>query len=375
MNRAEYKLNIIAYANKPYYKFILPFLFFGLKNNPESHFEIVLSDVDFFIENNAEGIEVLKAHFGDRFFFAADKHANRSVSPNTRRFLHAPTVTSEWVYFGDIDIFIMEDVYSYHTALIEEHGIPFSNMIRNPEAPKPRLTGLHFVRFEDYYPITFASDLDLATEIDEHVLYLIMKEKGLMVPGDFRIRPELGIHASLSRDPLGRFNLGPTLVFESSGVPGWNGIDEYQEVYSDTIKSKAFLTLHPHFDIDAKLILLVVESIITDKFSAIEDFANRNIVNKAIFCDSFDLLSAEFAESVRADMNQNNIHRAISKCRAALTLWPQFDQAKIELFFIFLENENLASARSLFEKIVSDPISHNMFKNDPRSTKIAAPFR
>jgi len=94
------------------------------------------------------------------------------------------------IYFGDVDIIHLKEPFSlfdFHFKQASDAQLPFSNKVRPlpdaPEEPSGRLTGLHYVKVEDYYirmtPVidkfkrdrAFQKDILKNTERNEHVLY------------------------------------------------------------------------------------------------------------------------------------------------------------------------------------------------------------
>ena len=206
--------------------------------NPKAHVEVILIDKDRFFNEYKRSIVELENIFKNHFSFVQDKLVDTKVLVNTRRFLHQSKINSDYIYIGDIDILIMEDLKSKHTSIIKSHKVPFSNKIRNPDEDYKRLTGLHFISKDAMYPLPNLNGIDLTSENDEHVLYNIMEAKGLMVPNDFKERPECGIHLSTSRDPIGSYHLlgNGEIDFRSSSVP-WGDKKLSASIFPNSFKT------------------------------------------------------------------------------------------------------------------------------------------
>jgi hypothetical protein len=159
----------------------------------------------------------------------------RSILPNTVRFLVIPKLRAGYVYIGDIDIIILDrQLLSMHLNHMKTTGLPYSNSVR-PRTT--RMSGLHFSRFDAYYPVPDVSDLDLGRMNDEMVLYEIIKRKRLELQNRIWYRPVHGIHISPNRAP-------EALIDHQGRVvnPGW-GISFYARQWSETAAEPRFQEL------------------------------------------------------------------------------------------------------------------------------------
>ena len=159
----NFELNIVVYADDNYFKFVAPFIFFALSYNPKAHVEVILIDKDRFFNEYKRSIVELENIFKNHFSLVQDKLVDTKVIVNTRRFLHQSKINSDYIYIGDIDILIMEDLKSKHTSIIKNHKVPFSNKIRNPDEDYKRLTGLHFISKDAMYPLPNLNGIDLTS--------------------------------------------------------------------------------------------------------------------------------------------------------------------------------------------------------------------
>ena len=183
-----------------YQNFVIPYIFFASRYNKSASFEVLVDDADLFIEINKDSL---------RFFSSNDVVVNirtlpsMSVKPkmqNSYRFIIEPELQAEYVYIGDIDIMIVEEVFPIHSHVFEKN-LPYSNIVRKGSK---KLTGLHFAKYNEQYPLPETSDLVKSIENDEELLYEIMSRKGIIYsPEVYQTieRPQHGIHMSLNRLP------------------------------------------------------------------------------------------------------------------------------------------------------------------------------
>lgn len=276
-----HELNVLAYADKEYEIFIPSFIYFCLLNNPTAFVEISTPNSQKVIEENKESFRLLTGQFGYRYLIRDCIITDSSkIISNTIRFIDPAQNIAKFIYIGDIDIMITEDILSTHISLIDKYQLPFSNIIRKGSGSDlyPRLSGLHFIEWNKYYPLADISDLDLNVENDEHILYELMRRKGLMIPLDFNHRPELGLHMSLSRDPFGRSSGPKNSKYSQNGI-GWQG-QSYWNRFSEIIQTEQFRRLLSHADIRFKLLVLCAEALMTNDDKKLSDFALAFVVNR-----------------------------------------------------------------------------------------------
>ncbi|WP_346993455.1 hypothetical protein [Alteromonas gracilis] len=200
----RFELLFLVYADEKYELFVTPYIWFALSTNPESAVEVVLKNKKGFEEKRYESLKLLKKQFGDRFRLTQSTYGNSNIIPNTIRFIETPTIKAKHLYIGDIDILVLQNVMDVHTEIMEVNDMSYSNKIRNKDDAKPRMTGLHFCKYDDYYPLPPLDGISLETENDEHVLYLLLRAKNIDINYENRTRPLCGLHVSLNRDPFGR---------------------------------------------------------------------------------------------------------------------------------------------------------------------------
>lgn len=274
-------LLIYVYADKDYEMFVLPYIFFALAANKTAHIEVVLGEEGSeLLDQNHPGKRELEDLYGvGRFTIrASDLPKNHRSTPNVRRFIEVPVCKSEYLYIGDIDIMIMEDVLKAHLPVLKETGLVYSNKVRDSSVRNPRLTGLHFTRYEEFYPLPDMSDIDLLKSNDEEVLYKMVIRKGVDVNHSLDYRPELGIHMSLSRDPLGRTS-GPKQ--SQYTVPGadWGGAKYYND-FLKLVESYEFFRVAKYIDAEFKILCLIVEALSKGTFSRLSEFGFSYLVDR-----------------------------------------------------------------------------------------------
>lgn len=318
-------LNIIAYADKKYSIFAIPYTFFALTTNKSAVVEIFFENLEHFLHRNKTGITKLKEIFGSRFLFRQSKYSNQNVIPNTIRFLEKPLFKSKYIYIGDIDLLILDNIVNTHTNLINKNSIPFSNILRTSslDTKYPRLSGLHFCKYEDYYPIPDLSDLDLTKVNDEYVLYEIMLRKSLMVPVEFQTRPECGIHISLNRDSLGRASGINSNEFNARKSLAWSG-SKYFEKYKEIISNNDhYSNLFKNFDYEYRLISMALESTIDNTKSAtLHRISCAYMIDRRIL-SSKDINQKELLSLRDSHINSGDLQSAMDVSSRLVALWPE----------------------------------------------------
>lgn len=282
---ANRNLLFFTYANSGYYIFVLPYIYFALSSTNNSSVEIILESYEDFSNEYSDGLAELEDLFPGRFLLRQSKVVwdDPGLKPHVIRFLEEPLLSSDFVYIGDIDILIFEDILDVHLELLEENKLPFSNIIRKGTelTAYPRLTGLHFARYSTMYPLPDVSDLDINNRNDENVLYEIMKRKGVMVPVSFRSRPICGIHVSMNRDAVGRYSVNRGNNFLIGGTFNW-GIKRYSSRFISAIREMGFSRLYFHFSLEARALLMVIEAESRNQLKALNRIALDFLVDKRL---------------------------------------------------------------------------------------------
>lgn len=182
-------------------------------------------------------------------------YKNYKIWPNSVRFIAQPSIKNKYIYITDIDILIFRN--NFYLDLIDDlkrRNRKYSNIIR---INTKRLTGLHFIEYDSYYPI---GNLDFLPNIninDEALLYNIMEHKKIKLNNDTQYRPSFGIHLSPNRKNV--FNYGL--------IPGW-GADNYKFQWLEYIKSKDFKFIYP-----------LLDQTITKKITKLNEFYAINEIN------------------------------------------------------------------------------------------------
>jgi len=130
-------LLLCTYADRGYAMFAVPYAWFALSSCPNAFVEVLLGDFAHFEATQALAIDQLRRRFGNRFLFRQSQAIvdRPSLSPNVVRFIEQPHTCADNVYIGDIDLLITDDVSSVHAALMQEYGLPYSNIIRPRRYP------------------------------------------------------------------------------------------------------------------------------------------------------------------------------------------------------------------------------------------------
>jgi len=148
------------------------------------------------------------------------------------RFVIQPRIKNKYVYISDVDILVL--VNNFYLELIDDmkrRKKCYSNIQRINTL---RLTGLHFIKYDSYYPIPVLNNTSI---LDEILLYNIMKAKGIKIDNYTQYRPVFGIHLSPSRPNVGSY----------AKTVGW-GADNYKFQWLDYMKSEDFKFIYPLLD-------------------------------------------------------------------------------------------------------------------------------
>lgn len=227
-----HRLLFFTCATGFYSNFVAPYIYFAAKNNPSSAFEFILSDVDKFIQKHHKALEWLKTNLDLKIELrSVNEQKIKPKIDNSIRFVMEPRLRAEYVYIGDVDIMILEDILSIHSPIFSA-GLPYSNVVRTGTK---RLTGLHLCKSSLHYPLGDINDLVDTIINDEELLYSIVERKGQLGSEDIRNklnvgRPIHGIHLSLNRLPFS---------FHTERV-GWGLTHKWLQDFKQTAKSDEF---------------------------------------------------------------------------------------------------------------------------------------
>lgn len=213
----ENRITVFTCCNGIYKEFIPLFILSNLINISDSFVEVGV-DIDDISELKI--IKFLEKKFPNRFtirlvnFGSYDVGGQKLVPmPNLVRFITEPITKSKYVYISDVDIITLDkNIVEQHEKNILLNCLPYSNIVRDyTESQKhKRLTGLHFSRFDSYYPIKNYENIckmGLFSH-DEMFLYQLMYERHGKPDEKSKWRPVHGIHVSPNRKPDGEISWG-----------------------------------------------------------------------------------------------------------------------------------------------------------------------
>tara|TARA_Y100000741_G_C18188915_1_gene532664 strand:- start:212 stop:1048 length:837 start_codon:yes stop_codon:yes gene_type:complete len=204
-----YEVNFIANAidkvnSFKYQKFLIPYTFFALMNNKNSHVEIVVEDVEKFKAKYKNELEELNKieKIKNNYLIRQMKFKRNKNIPNVYRFYEVPTVKAKYTYIGDVDIMILEDILDKHFLKHWPGKLPYNNILRRPN--HVNITGLQMVKTDKYFTEEFVACqkrhyLKNWNGNDEFILGQMCKEIHGLPSFNYRFRPEGGVHISPNR--------------------------------------------------------------------------------------------------------------------------------------------------------------------------------
>lgn len=201
-----YNINFIAYAyDKPnsqiYQSFLIPFAFFALLTNKNSHVELIVENINDFNKKYKNEINMLMK-FNNNFLIRCPTFKRNKHIPNTYRFFEKPHVDSEYTYIADVDIMFLEsDIVNKYKSFWPS-GLPYNNILRYKNSV--RLTGVHMIRTKEYFIKDFINFQKKRYENDsnenDEIVLGQMCQKVFGLPNfSHRMRPIYGIHFSPNR--------------------------------------------------------------------------------------------------------------------------------------------------------------------------------
>lgn len=204
-------------CDKKYEHFIPIFLHSILYHNIDVDVEIGVEDLNQ-DKNIVECINYIKSKYEQSrielrkvsFKPITIRRKDYGLCPNVVRFIETPTIKNDFVYICDIDIITLQkNISQIHINDMDNTGLNYSNIVRPSENKEnKRLTGLHFTRWDAYYPIPIFTDLTIRGYLghDEIFLYqLVAKKNKILETHSFR--PVHGIHMSLNRSDLSEWGI------------------------------------------------------------------------------------------------------------------------------------------------------------------------
>ena len=209
-------------VNTKFWGFGMIYPLFVLMTNPGAKVEIGVENYRRFHRKYRHISDFYDKYFPGKVLFspvAFDRwtwHGRQKIVPNSVRFATQPKLKADYVYIGDADILITEEVASQHLANIEKHHLDFSNVVRKG---RKRLTGLHFIAYDKMYPLPSLRGINLGKCNDEDLLYRIIQRKRLKMPGpEVTFRPAHGLHISLYSSSPFEYLVGPNHLLD---FPAW----------------------------------------------------------------------------------------------------------------------------------------------------------
>lgn len=188
-------------ATGMYKDFVIPYIYFAFCTNRGAAFEVVVDNLEVFNSRHKQALNYLCNLDAEINIRQIPEMKNKPKMANSYRFIIQPEMQREYVYIGDIDIMICEEVFPKHQHVFDK-GLPYSNIVRQNDN---KLTGLHFCKYEHQYPLPKIDDLIRSIQNDERLLYAIMDRKGLIYDLETYkniTRPVHGLHMSLNRLPF-----------------------------------------------------------------------------------------------------------------------------------------------------------------------------
>jgi hypothetical protein len=221
-----------------YQNFVPAYVWFAQESNPGAACEIVVDDLPLFELRHGPALELLRER-GEVVMRGIPPLRRAPQMDNTYRFILDPLTKREFTYIGDIDILMLENAADAHRQVFEA-GYSYSNIVR-PQSQK--LSGLHFTRTADQYPLPQMSPLIKKFPNDEDLLYALIESQGRLFRDErFAVfRPTLGIHLSLNRLP-----------FNSPARPGYELTSSYLTTLKKMVNSADFANLYAVCSDDAR---------------------------------------------------------------------------------------------------------------------------
>ena len=209
------KLIFYTAATGFYHNFIAPYALFASHFNRGVTLEFIVWNVRKIMEIHGRAIKAIEKENDCKIVLRKKpEKLPPLLHDNSLRFLVTPKTPVgeyEFIYIGDIDIFITQSVCKVHEGFVNS-DLPYSNVLR-PGCNK--LSGLHFARTKYLYPLP-KKIKQYSELVDEEILYKIYELNGYLyktLPPEIEKigRPACGIHLSVNRLP-----------FSDGGRPGWS---------------------------------------------------------------------------------------------------------------------------------------------------------
>lgn len=242
-------------ADGAYEAFAPLFIASSLWSAPSGLAEVGVENRARFMKDHARALTVLEQHFPGRFAISEVEFDRRKMIPNTVRFVTPPTLMADYVYISDIDIIMLDQSFpADHLKFMAEHGLPYANSMRDRDM---RMTGLHFTRYDAYYPVPNLEPETLKIN-DEQVLAELVTRRGHPLHFTPWFRPVPGIHVSPNRAPQGE------RLSDGRRIPGW-GIEPWIKAFRAFRDTAVYQSLAPVLQGRAADALDAIEKVIEPK--------------------------------------------------------------------------------------------------------------
>jgi hypothetical protein len=246
---SQFQTTILTAALRSYDKYAIVFAASAMHSTRDTRIEIILSDKARFLAENKAALTILANYFGEERLCLSqipELLSKAKMPPHSVRFLFEPSVRTDYVYITDVDFIMLEqDFLELYLKDMDRTGFDFSNVVRHRTK---RLTGLHFTKWDAYYPVDSAFVPLAATHGDENLLYKIVESRAVVDPklSTFRVHPGLHISPNAQRDF--REYIDAAVAFFNS--PVWQEISplvapEIHDAITSYYKAVAFGALRP----------------------------------------------------------------------------------------------------------------------------------
>lgn len=216
---------------------------------------------------------------------------------NTVRFITEPIIKNYYVYISDVDIISLEkDFYEQHIRYINKYNLPYSNKIRLG-CPVKKLTGLHFTKYDNYYPLNLNSSIDFRKN-DEEILYDLCDIK---IDEKYQFRPVHGIHMSFNRKDI--HGIGR--------IPGW-GAEKYELDWYKFTSSSVYKNIFKYLDNEIKEKIKSLEEYYTTRKKVIYTCITNNydnVIDLTSYNDEYDYIV--FTDNIYMDVPSHWIIKKI----------------------------------------------------------------
>lgn len=282
LKQGNYDINtdllIYTCVDEKYYGAGILFPIWALTTNPNALVEVGITNWNSFKKQYSLLIDYYEKNYSGRIMFS--EIPETGIGLGSARFIIQPYFKAKYVYIGDADILILEDILNPHLNHIKSEDIDFSNIVRKTgDVNNKKLTGLHFIEYKKMFPAVIPDKLIKTGEIfslcDENLLYILMKNRGYCFPDKNDVfRPIHGYHVSFyNRAPL------PTLTTNDlmTDYPSWFETKELHRIrghyiwlYREIRKSKQIKNFYN---------CIIAENIELRKIIQFADMANEFVFN------------------------------------------------------------------------------------------------